>query len=169
VIHPRTGLGHPKPLAGYGSREVWSRHIRGKHRLVYEIKSDCIVFIACYGHYQDHWLCRFLCSMLSHIYDFHTFHGKNAWNFHILRGEKLAPVTLSIGGKWHPLPFSLGLIPIFTMQIFSVVIALWINFLDIGNFRIIMHCSFRRKFLWTTKRDWQRQKYRTWLGAWGQR
>jgi Txe/YoeB family toxin of Txe-Axe toxin-antitoxin module len=23
--HPKTGLGHPKPLAGYGKREVWSR------------------------------------------------------------------------------------------------------------------------------------------------
>ncbi|MDR1457742.1 MAG: type II toxin-antitoxin system YoeB family toxin [Puniceicoccales bacterium] len=54
LLHPRTGLGHPKPLAGYGDREVWSRHISGKHRLVYEIKSDCIVFIACYGHYRDH-------------------------------------------------------------------------------------------------------------------
>jgi toxin YoeB len=54
VIHPRMGLGDPKPLAGYESREVWSRNISGKHCLVYEIKSDCVVFITCYRHYQDH-------------------------------------------------------------------------------------------------------------------
>jgi toxin YoeB len=53
-IHPKTGTGHPKPLAGYGNREVWSRHISGKHRLIYEIKPDSVVFIACYGHYDDH-------------------------------------------------------------------------------------------------------------------
>jgi toxin YoeB len=52
--HPKTGTGHPKPLAGYGKREVWSRHISGKHRLIYEIKTDSVVFIACYGHYDDY-------------------------------------------------------------------------------------------------------------------
>ena len=53
VLHPQTGTGHPKPLSGYGDREVWSRHITDKHRLIYEIRQDSVVFIACHGHYDD--------------------------------------------------------------------------------------------------------------------
>jgi Txe/YoeB family toxin of Txe-Axe toxin-antitoxin module len=33
---------------------VWSRHIVGKHRLVYELKGDTTVLLSCYGHYKDH-------------------------------------------------------------------------------------------------------------------
>ncbi|MDR1456655.1 MAG: Txe/YoeB family addiction module toxin [Puniceicoccales bacterium] len=51
---PRAGTGKPKQLKGYGPRVVWSRRIVGKHRLVYEIKEDCIIFLSCYGHYEDH-------------------------------------------------------------------------------------------------------------------
>jgi toxin YoeB len=51
--HPKTGTGHTKPLGGYGERAVWSRHITEKHRLIYEIRHDSVVFIACYGHYDD--------------------------------------------------------------------------------------------------------------------
>jgi Txe/YoeB family toxin of toxin-antitoxin system len=54
AVCPKTGTGHPKPLSGYGDREVWSRHITGKHRLIYEIKPDSVVFISCHGHYDDH-------------------------------------------------------------------------------------------------------------------
>jgi toxin YoeB len=51
---PRTGIGNPEPLRGYGSHEVWSRRIDRRHRLIYEIKRDSIIFIRCYGHYDDH-------------------------------------------------------------------------------------------------------------------
>ncbi|MDR1401595.1 MAG: type II toxin-antitoxin system YoeB family toxin [Puniceicoccales bacterium] len=32
---------------------MWSRHITEKHRLIYEIREDSVVFIACHGHYDD--------------------------------------------------------------------------------------------------------------------
>jgi Txe/YoeB family toxin of Txe-Axe toxin-antitoxin module len=33
---------------------VWSRHITEEHRLIYEIRQDSVVFIACHGHCDDH-------------------------------------------------------------------------------------------------------------------
>jgi Txe/YoeB family toxin of Txe-Axe toxin-antitoxin module len=51
---PRHGTGDPHQLHGYRPRVVWARRIVGKHRLIYEIKKDCIIFISCYGHYRDH-------------------------------------------------------------------------------------------------------------------
>ncbi|MDR1401941.1 MAG: type II toxin-antitoxin system YoeB family toxin [Puniceicoccales bacterium] len=53
AMHPEVGTGHPKPLSGYGERRVWSRHITHRHRLIYEIREDSVVFIACHGHYDD--------------------------------------------------------------------------------------------------------------------
>ncbi|MGF1499016.1 MAG: Txe/YoeB family addiction module toxin [Elainellaceae cyanobacterium] len=48
---PFDGLGKPEPLkanlSGY-----WSRRINSEHRLVYEIKDDSIVIVACRYHYQ---------------------------------------------------------------------------------------------------------------------
>lgn len=54
IHNPRGGIGKPEPLVGYAKAEVWSRRIVGKHRLVYEINNDSVVFLACYGHYGDH-------------------------------------------------------------------------------------------------------------------
>lgn len=49
--YPRAGKGKPEQLKGY-SREVWSRRINSKHRLVYEIKEQelNILALAAYGH-----------------------------------------------------------------------------------------------------------------------
>ncbi|MEB3230860.1 MAG: Txe/YoeB family addiction module toxin [Leptolyngbyaceae bacterium] len=48
---PFDGLGKPEPLkanlSGY-----WSRRINSEHRLVYEIKDDSIIVVACRFHYQ---------------------------------------------------------------------------------------------------------------------
>ncbi len=53
--HPRTGTGQIEHLKGYTDREMWSRRIDQKHRLVYEIKDDELIVIAVstYGHYDD--------------------------------------------------------------------------------------------------------------------
>lgn len=52
---PRKGTGLPKPLKGYAERDVWSRKISSKHRLVYEIKEEeiLVILISAYGHYDD--------------------------------------------------------------------------------------------------------------------
>jgi Txe/YoeB family toxin of toxin-antitoxin system len=50
AISPKKGIGSPHQRHGY----LWSRRIVGKHRLVCEIKEGCIVFLSCYGHYEDH-------------------------------------------------------------------------------------------------------------------
>ncbi len=48
---PFDGLGKPEPLkanlSGY-----WSRRINSEHRLVYEIKDNSVVIVACRYHYQ---------------------------------------------------------------------------------------------------------------------
>ncbi len=52
--HPQTGIGKPKRLKGYRSRQ-WSRRITRKHRLIYTI-NDYIVevyVVSSYGHYED--------------------------------------------------------------------------------------------------------------------
>jgi Txe/YoeB family toxin of toxin-antitoxin system len=53
VESPRSGIGLPEQLKGYRPRVVWSRHIVGKHRLVYEIGKNVIIYHSCYGHYKD--------------------------------------------------------------------------------------------------------------------
>ena len=50
---PRTGTGKPERLTQLGG-EVWSRRITEKARLVYNIKQDAIIIIACRFHYDDH-------------------------------------------------------------------------------------------------------------------
>lgn len=50
---PRTGTGKPERLKHLG-REVWSRRITEKHRLVCDIQSDMVTIIACRFHYDDH-------------------------------------------------------------------------------------------------------------------
>ncbi|MEM9218877.1 MAG: Txe/YoeB family addiction module toxin [Cyanobacteria bacterium P01_F01_bin.150] len=48
---PFDGIGKPEPLkanlSGY-----WSRRINSEHRLIYEIKDDSIIIVACRFHYQ---------------------------------------------------------------------------------------------------------------------
>ena len=54
-MFPKKGTGHVEALLGYGDREVYSRHINKKHRLVYEvlIEKRKVVMLSCYGHYED--------------------------------------------------------------------------------------------------------------------
>jgi toxin YoeB len=51
--HPRTGTGKPKALKG--EKNVFSRRITQKHRLVYEINDQKIIvlILAAKGHYDD--------------------------------------------------------------------------------------------------------------------
>lgn len=53
--HPRTGTGKPEQLKGYVDREMWSRRIDSKHRLVYEIREHELIVtaVSAYGHYSD--------------------------------------------------------------------------------------------------------------------
>ena len=46
------GLGKPEALKGDLSG-AYSRHINDKHRLVYYIKEDTIIILACKTHYKD--------------------------------------------------------------------------------------------------------------------
>ena len=52
--HPATGTGHPEQLKGDKAGK-WSRHIIGKHRLIYEIKEEVVIVnvLSAYGHYGD--------------------------------------------------------------------------------------------------------------------
>ena len=52
--HPHTGTGKPELLSGDCSGQ-WSRRIRKKHRLVYEIHDEEVVvlILTAYGHYDD--------------------------------------------------------------------------------------------------------------------
>lgn len=54
VEHPREGTGKPEQLK-YQEREIWSRRINQKDRLVYEIIDDKIVvfILQAKGHYDD--------------------------------------------------------------------------------------------------------------------
>ncbi|MDR2340810.1 MAG: type II toxin-antitoxin system YoeB family toxin [Puniceicoccales bacterium] len=47
-------MGYPEQLKGYRPQIVWSRRIIGKHRLVYAVRGDFIIFLSCYGYYKDH-------------------------------------------------------------------------------------------------------------------
>jgi toxin YoeB len=53
--HPRSGTGKPEQLKGYKDREIWSRRITEKHRLVYEIREEVVIvlILSAYGHYED--------------------------------------------------------------------------------------------------------------------
>lgn len=53
-IHPKEGIGHPKPLTGQVG-EVWSRKLNKKDRIVYEILDNEVVvlLIQLLGHYDD--------------------------------------------------------------------------------------------------------------------
>lgn len=52
---PKKGTGKPEALKGYGVREVWSRRVNDKHRLIYEIfeEEKKVKLLAAYGHYED--------------------------------------------------------------------------------------------------------------------
>ena len=52
--HPTRGTGHPEPLKGT-SVPTWSRNMRSKHRLVYEVieKKVKVFVLSTYGHYGD--------------------------------------------------------------------------------------------------------------------
>ena len=54
-FNPRQGTGKPEQLKGFEHREMWSRRINQKHRLIYEIRDTELVVIAvtAYGHYDD--------------------------------------------------------------------------------------------------------------------
>ena len=51
LVEPRMGIGKPERLKHYNSREVWSRRIDKKNRLVYEIQGDEITILSIFGHY----------------------------------------------------------------------------------------------------------------------
>ena len=52
---PKKGTGTPEALKGYGVRDVWSRRVNDKHRLIYEIieEEKKVKLLAAYGHYED--------------------------------------------------------------------------------------------------------------------
>jgi len=54
-VSPKKGTGKPEALKGYGEREVWSRRINDKHRLVYEILEEEreVKILTAFGHYDD--------------------------------------------------------------------------------------------------------------------
>lgn len=49
---PYFGTGKPEPLKENLSG-FWSRRITDEHRIVYDIKDDCVRIISCKGHYTD--------------------------------------------------------------------------------------------------------------------
>lgn len=55
AIHPKMRTGHPEPLKGYECRNVYSRRIDKKHRLIYEIfeEEKRIELLSAWGHYND--------------------------------------------------------------------------------------------------------------------
>ena len=52
---PSWGTGKPEVLKGYGERNVYSRRIDPKHRLVYEVfeEKELVKILSAYGHYDD--------------------------------------------------------------------------------------------------------------------
>lgn len=54
ALHPRTGIGHPEPLKG-GNGITYSRHIKGKDRIIYDIYDDIVtvLIVSAEGHYND--------------------------------------------------------------------------------------------------------------------
>ena len=49
---PHEGIGKPEPLKGHLSG-YWSRRINDEHRLVYTVKGEDVIFIACRYHYGE--------------------------------------------------------------------------------------------------------------------
>ena len=49
---PFEGIGKPEPLKG-DLAGYWSRRINDEHRLVYAVKGEDVVFVACRYHYGD--------------------------------------------------------------------------------------------------------------------
>ncbi len=49
---PFEGIGKPEPLKGDLSG-YWSRRVSDEHRLVYTVKSDDVIVIACRYHYGN--------------------------------------------------------------------------------------------------------------------
>jgi toxin YoeB len=47
---PFIGIGNPEPLK-HDLQGYWSRRIDGEHRLVYALKKDSLIIIACKYHY----------------------------------------------------------------------------------------------------------------------
>lgn len=54
ALHPRTGIGYPEPLKG-GADITYSRHIKGKDRIIYDIYDDIVsvLIVSAEGHYDD--------------------------------------------------------------------------------------------------------------------
>lgn len=50
VATPFTGIGKPEPLL-FDLQGYWSRRIDREHRLVYTVKGDRIIIVACRYHY----------------------------------------------------------------------------------------------------------------------
>jgi toxin YoeB len=48
---PFAGIGKPEPLKG-DLVGYWSRRINDEHRLIYRVKGDDVIIIACRYHYQ---------------------------------------------------------------------------------------------------------------------
>jgi toxin YoeB len=49
--NPFTGIGKPEPLR-YKYKGFWSRRISEEHRLIYQVKDDCILIAKCRFHYD---------------------------------------------------------------------------------------------------------------------
>jgi toxin YoeB len=55
--NPREGIGKPERLKGFGEREVYSRRVNDKDRLVYTVFEEPyykVEIVSCLGHYNDH-------------------------------------------------------------------------------------------------------------------
>jgi toxin YoeB len=56
MINPREGIGHPERLKHQDNKEVWSRRINKKDRIIYDISenTETVTIFSCEGHYFDH-------------------------------------------------------------------------------------------------------------------
>jgi toxin YoeB len=54
-MHPAAGTGKPHRLKHYGNKNIWSRRIDDRHRMLYTVHGDVVtVFvISLWGHYGD--------------------------------------------------------------------------------------------------------------------
>jgi toxin YoeB len=52
TLCPFVGVGKPKKLLE--GKDVYSRRIDRRHRLIYAVRDDIIYLVSCYGHYDDH-------------------------------------------------------------------------------------------------------------------
>lgn len=53
--NPTFGTGQIEPLKDYGERNIYSRRVDKKHRLIYEVfeEEKCVEILSAYGHYDD--------------------------------------------------------------------------------------------------------------------